>query len=160
MQNETAIFAAPLPVASGAVPPLIARLLDQFEAQWVDPASIDSWLAAEGFGVLLIAGDPVRFPESLDVAVVLPELRAACGQQFRIGIVRAEHEEALAARFGARRRPTLVCVRDGGYLGELAGMLDWDDYVSQLTAIFERPASRPPSVGIPVVTVSGGSGCH
>lgn len=159
MHNETAVFAAPLPYTDD-VPLLIARLVAEHGAQWVDQASVDGWLAQDGSGVLLIAGDPVRFPECLDVAVVLPELKRARGIPLRIGVARRDHEDALARRFGAQRRPSLICVRDGGYLGEVAGMLDWDDYVREFTAVLTRPVPRVRPIGIPVVAADASHGCH
>ena len=47
----------------------------------VDVSTVDAFLAdvdsAGAVAVLLSAGDPARFPEALDVAIVLPELITA-----------------------------------------------------------------------------------
>ncbi len=94
-------------------PPLVARLVQQFGAQWVDEANAEAFVAGPGERVLFFSGDPVRFPECLDVAVVLPELQAVFPGRLHIGVVRREHEDAVAARFGANRWPCLVFLRDG-----------------------------------------------
>lgn len=130
--SDSAVFMAPIPT-SPAVPPLISRLVDEFDAHWIDSANLDAWLADGGECWLLLCGDPVRHPESLDVAVVLPELRREVarrhGRHVRIGVVQRSEEETIAARFALRRWPTLVWLRDGGYVTVLDGMHDWDDYL-------------------------------
>ena len=89
---------------SFASPPLVQRLVDQFAASWVGLDNIDAWLSRPGEALLLLCGDPVRYPESLDVAVVLPELCQVLalrhGCRLRIGVGRRADEEALAERFG------------------------------------------------------------
>ena len=60
-------------------PALVERLVHDFGARWVDEGTVDDWAAEGGDRVLLLAGDPVQFPEGLDVAVVLPELRRSVG---------------------------------------------------------------------------------
>jgi hydrogenase-1 operon protein HyaE len=91
---------------------------------------------------------------------VLPELRAAHGGCFEIGVVLREDEDAVAKRFGAQHWPSLVFVRDGRYVATIAGMKDWDDYVRLIGAALAAPASRAPTVGIPVVSAASGPSCH
>jgi hydrogenase-1 operon protein HyaE len=141
--------------------PLVQRLIDTSGASAVDPAALDEWMARPGDHVLLFGGDPVRFPEALDVAVVLPELRAAFDSRFDIGVVPREHEDALARRFGVQRWPSLVFLRAGGYLATVSGMRDWTDYLADITRALEQPVGRAPSVGIPVVGAGApASACH
>ena len=143
------------------LPPLLQRLVDQHGAQIVAPDALDAWAARPGEHVLFFNGDPVRFPEVLDVAVVLPELSAALGSRFNVGIVPRAHEDAIARRYGVQRWPSLVFLRAGGYVGAVAGMKDWTDYVAEVRAVLERPVSRPPSVGIAVVGAGASAGaCH
>ena len=64
--------------------PLMQRLITEFGAEWVTLAGLSAWQqAAPGHAVLLVAGDAVRFPEGLDVAVVLPELAHSLGVSWR-----------------------------------------------------------------------------
>lgn len=141
--------------------PLMQRLIDAHGAQVVDPDTVEAWSTRAGEHVLLFGGDPVRFPEALDVAVVLPELRAACGDRFDIGVVARAHEDALARRYGVQRWPSLVFLRAGGYLATVSGMQDWTDYVAEVGAALARDVSRAPTVGIPVVAAGQpASACH
>ena len=142
-------------------PPLVARLVQQFGARWVDETNAEDFVAGAGERVLFFSGDPVRFPECLDVAVVLPELQAAFPGQLHIGVVVPAQEDAVARRFGATRWPSLVFMREGRYVDTLAGMMDWTDYVERVRQALERPATRRPGVGIAVVAAEGhGASCH
>ena len=93
--------------------PLTERLIAEHGATPLTLATLDAFLARPGDQVMLFSGDPVRFPEGLDVAVVLPELRAAFAGRFGLAVVTPEDEEAIARRYGVQRWPTLVFLRDG-----------------------------------------------
>ena len=71
-------------------------------------------------------------------------------------------EDAVARRYGSQRWPTLLFFRDGQYVTAIAGMQDWDVYVSGVAAALAMPPSRPPTIGIPIVSQTGGAGssCH
>jgi hydrogenase-1 operon protein HyaE len=89
----------------------------------------------------------------------LPELRAAFDGRFDIGIVPREHEDALARRFGVQRWPSLVLLREGGYLGTVSGMQDWTAYLESIGRTLDADVVRAPGIGIPVVS-AGTGGCH
>jgi hydrogenase-1 operon protein HyaE len=139
--------------------PLLARLADRTGAVVVSPDSVEAFAAAPGEAVLFFAGDPVRFPEALDIAVVLPELHALHGGSFRIGIVPRDGEDVIARRYGVQRWPSLVFLRAGGYLATLSGMKDWEPFVAQVRNALAAAPSRLPSVGIPVVGADAARGC-
>ena len=141
--------------------PLIQRLARDFGATWVDEQTVVDWSAGGGDRVVLLAGDPVRFPEGVDVAAVLPELMKCFPRRFSVAVVPRDNEDAVARRYGSQRWPTLLFFRDGQYVTAIAGMQDWDVYVSGVAAALAMPPSRPPTIGIPVVTQGGaGSSCH
>ncbi len=153
-----------LPVQAPKVAPtsaLIERLVAQFGATWVDETSIDAWAAQGGDRVVLFAGDPVQFPEGLDVAVVLPELQRSVTVPFAIGVVPRDREDALARRYGSQRWPTLLFLRDGQYVTTISGMHDWTVFVDRMTQALAMPVSRAPTIGIPLVSAAaGGSSCY
>lgn len=147
----------PAPHTVPSTPPLMQRLVDKFDACWVDDTSGNAFLEQAGDCVLFIAGDPVRFPECLDVAVVLPELQKQFADGFRVAVAVREAEDALARRYGATKRPSLVFLRDGQYVTTVTGMLDWDDYVRAVGLALTAPVSRVPGIGIPLVTANSSS---
>ncbi len=141
--------------------PLVARLVSAHGARWVTLDSIEAFAAEPGDRVLFFSGDPVRFPECLDVAVVLPELQRAFPGRFQVGVVARADEDAIARRYGANRWPSLVFLRDGRYVATVAGMLDWTDYLARVAEALAQPASRAPTIGIPLVAAGGAApSCH
>lgn len=142
------------------LPPVMQRLIDDFGAIRVTVDSLADFLARPGDRVLLLSGEPVQFPEGLDVAVVLPELRSAVGGSFEIGVVPLDHQEAIARRYGSQRWPALVFLREGQYVTTLAGMHDWADYLKRVEAALAMPPSRPPTIGIAVVSADTAPSCH
>lgn len=161
-ETPSRAFALPEPDTNHA-PPLVMRLARNFGAAWVDETTVAAWSAGGGDRVVLLAGDPVRFPEGQDVAAVLPELMKSFPNRFQIAVVPRDHEDAVARRYGSQRWPTLLFFRDGQYVTAIAGMQDWDVYLSGVAAALAMPPSRPPTIGIPVVSKTGAasdSGCH
>lgn len=129
--------------------PLFERLLTQFGARLVGGEDLDAYLdeADETLPtVVLIAGDPVRFPEGLDVAVVLPELCAQYPNQCRIALVKGADEDAVAKRFGVHSRPTLLFLRGKKYVTTIVGILDWDEYVPRFGEALRAPTQHAPIV--------------
>lgn len=146
-------------------PALLTQLVTRHRAQWVQADTMQEWLdAQQGDAVLLFAGDPIRFPEALDVAVVLPELQsvsARSGRPFEIGVAVPEGAESLAKKYGSQRWPTLMFFRKGLYVTTVSGMHDWTDFVALVTAALNMPTGRAPTVGIPVVSAdASASACH
>lgn len=131
--------------------PLVARLITDHGATPVDADTLADFTERAGDRVLFFCGDPVQFPEGLDVAVVLPELQAAHPGRFAVGVVARDSEEALARRYGSQRWPSLVFLRDGAYVTTVPGMHDWADYVARVGQALAMPPSRAPTIGIPVV---------
>lgn len=152
------------PAADPQAAALVARLVSHHGAQWVDRDSHRAFAAGPGDRVLFFTGDAVRFPESLDVAVVLPELMAALRRPdghapFAVGVVCRRDEDDIARAWASQRWPSLVFLRDGAYVGALAGMHDWTDYVARVRELLAAPTTRVPGIGIPVVAASA-PGCH
>lgn len=153
-----------MPIDSSSQPlasPLVARLASDFGAAWVDETTVADWCSGKGNRVVLLAGDPVRFPEGQDVAAVLPELMKSFPGRFTVAVVARDSEDAVARRYGSQRWPTLLFFRDGQYVTAIAGMQDWDVYLQGVAAALTMPTSRAPTIGIPLVAQSDSQGgCH
>lgn len=142
------------------LPAVMQRLIDRFDATRIEADTLAAFLDRPGTRVLLLAGDPVQFPEGLDVAVVLPELRSALAAEFAIGVVAPDSQDAVARRYGSQRWPSLVFLRDGQYVTTLSGMHDWTEYLKLVEAALAMPVSRAPTIGIPVVSAHAAPSCH
>lgn len=136
---------------------LVDRLLAVTGGREVRPEDVEAFEQEAGDAVLFYGGDPVRFPEALDVAVVLPELLAALGRHARVGVVPREVEDALARRYAVQRWPSIVFLRDGGYLGTVSGMQDWDAYLREAAEVLARTPGRRPA---PAIAIQAAPACH
>ncbi|WP_421621003.1 hypothetical protein [Alkalilimnicola ehrlichii] len=140
---------------------LLDQLTEEHGLPRVNEAGVEEWAEQAGEAMLLLAGDPGRVRESADFAVVLPELLTAMGGRLQAAVVSQDSEKAVGRRFGVRRWPALVVLRDGGYLGCIEGMRDWSVFLEELNRLLEGPVRRPPSVGIPVSGgASSATGCN
>lgn len=109
----------------------------------IDAASVDRFLGAaneaDAVAVLLSAGDPARFMEAIDVAVVLPELIDAFQGRLRGAVIARRAESELGQRFGVQVQPTLIFVAKGETLGLIAKIQDWSVYVDRIAKLIDRP---------------------
>jgi len=129
--------------------PLIERLLTDNGYPLLDADTLDSFIANQQV-VLFCTEDPKRFPESNDVAVVLPELEAAFPGLNKPAVVDAAIERQIQSRYGFKVWPALVFLRDGAYLGTITRIQDWSAYRKDIAAILASEPSRPPGVGVAV----------
>ena len=132
--------------------PLIQQLFDNHHYPEIDLSSHDAFVNQEGVSVLFFAGDPKRFRDTTDVAVVLPELVKAFGGRLNPGVVATADEQALQMRYGFKAWPTLVFMRAGGYLGAITGIQNWGDYLQEIQTLLTAPSRRPPAFKVPVVS--------
>lgn len=148
--------------AADSLHPLLQRLVHQTQAEILSQDQLDTWVQTPGLAMLVFVEEPERYKETLDLAVIVPELHAAAGRAFRVGLLPPVAARAVAPRYGFARWPAFVMLRDGQYLGAVDGIRDWDVYTAELQRLATAPASRPPSVGIPV-RVAGAAAephCH
>jgi len=119
------------------------RVLERHGLPQVDAATVDRFLElsdeAGAVAVLLSAGDPARFPEAMDVVVVLPELIEAFQGRLCGAVIARDAESGLGQRFGVRVQPTLIFVRNGETLGLIAKIQDWPVYIDRITTLIDRP---------------------
>ena len=150
------------PAAAGTTTPhpLVERMFTTHGYTNVDATGLDAFAAAPGPAVLFFSEDPVLYRETLDLCVILPEIASAFAGRFRIGVLLPAAARAVAPRYGFRRWPALVVLRDGGYVGAIDGLRDWDDYLAETARLLEAPVARPPSIGIAVRAAGDAPTCH
>jgi len=150
------------PAAAGTTTPhpLVERLFTTHGYTNVDATGLDAFAAAPGPAVLFFSEDPVLYRETLDLCVILPEIASAFAGRLRIGVLLPAAARAVAPRYGFRRWPALVVLRDGDYVGAIDGLRDWDDYLAETARLLEAPVARPPSIGIAVRAAGDAPTCH
>lgn len=131
-------------------PPPIAALIEVHRLPLLQTEDLACFLRPQRHHLLFLAGDPSKYPEALDVAVVLPQLLRAFPGRVHAAIVAPEAEREVHARFGCGRWPALVLLRGDAYVGSIERMRDWDDYLRELKQLLDTAPSRPPGIGIPV----------
>lgn len=135
--------------AAGALHPLLARLIEAHGFRALEVSQIDTF-AASGHALLVLLEDPLRVRETLDLAVIAPELARAFPGRFRTGVLLPEAARAAQSRFGVRRWPALVVLRDGRYVGAVEGLRNWEQYLQEIDRLLAAEPSRLPIIGIPV----------
>ena len=123
--------------------PLIQSLIDVHHYKLVTQENADAFLQSQENVVLLFTENPKHFPESNDVAVILPELVKQFSSRLTAAVVDEASERSLHRRFAFTAWPALVFLRRGEYLGVITGMQDWQ-------------VSRAPAFSIPIQSESGG----
>ena len=119
---------------------LVDRLTD--ELGWPVVATEDEalhFIRGPGVHVLFVPGDWRRNLETADVAVILPELRAAFQNQFDCAVVGEAAETGIKEGSGVFKTPSLILYRDGLCLGGIAKVRDWDDYVLRISRFLKNP---------------------
>ncbi len=151
---------APASAAPAAGDPRDRQLLERLAVRGVGrlegEQDLAAFLAAPGEALLFFPERVAQVPESWDVAVILPEvLKALPGLGARV--LPPAAGKPLQARFGFRRWPAVVMLRDGQYVGAVEGMLDWAPFQQALADLRARPAGRAP---IALQPASSPSSCH
>jgi hydrogenase-1 operon protein HyaE len=131
------------------VHPLLERLTR--EAGYAAPTleAFDAFAGRRGDTLLFFADDPERIKETLDLAVILPEIARAFPGRFEVGVLLPAVANAVAPRYGIRRWPALLLLRDGQYVGAIEGIRDWDEYRFQVARLLEIEPSAPPQPLVP-----------
>jgi len=150
------------PNAAANLHPLLARLVAETGAAVLAADTFDAWAIEPGAAMVVFAEDPARYKETLDLAVIVPELHASRPHDFRVALLPPAVSRALAPRYGFARWPAFVILRDGHYVGAVDGIRDWSEYAGELARLLAAEPSRPPTVGIPVVAdgQSASPPCH
>ncbi|MCG8018577.1 MAG: hypothetical protein JAY97_20420 [Candidatus Thiodiazotropha sp. 'RUGA'] len=137
---------------------LINALMEQRAVPLVDEQTLEGFAAKQSHTLLFFTENPQQFPESNDVAVVIPLLMDAFAKRFQVAVVERSAEHQLHARFPFDGWPSLVMLKDGAYVGAISKMQDWDVYLAEIERLLiAEPATVKP-INIPVV--SADSHCH
>jgi hydrogenase-1 operon protein HyaE len=146
--------AVPMPVAAGADVlasyPLIAQLFSRHGFADLRAGNFAAFVAQPGHTLLLFTEDPIRYKETLDLAIIVPELVRAFPGRFRVGVLLPDAAREFHAKYGFRRWPAFVVLQDGAYVGAIDGLRNWDEYLDEVGQLLAAAPTRPPSIGIAV----------
>ena len=126
----------------------MSALLEQLQSRHglplLDAGNYDQFVFSHNNVVLFFANDPLLFPETSDVAVILPELLKVFADQLQGAVIGKSIERELQARFRFTSWPSLVLLRKGEYLGVIAGVKDWQQYRQEFVQILSAEPTQPP----------------
>lgn len=131
--------------------PLLEALIEQQHYPLITEENVDTFLQQHDNVVLFFTENPQNFPESNDVAVVLPELLDQFSDRLTMGVISEEAERSLHKRYAFNKWPALVFLRKGEYLGVITGMQNWQEYKVEFENLLKATPSKPPAFEIPVV---------
>ncbi|MBQ0807011.1 MAG: hypothetical protein KBT55_03480 [Porticoccus sp.] len=131
--------------------PLIKRLIEELAYPTVNANTLEPMIANNEHLVLFFPGDAKRYPETNDVAVILPELIEAYKDILSPAVVLAEDEAPLKERYQFNVWPTLVFLRRGVQLGSISKVKDWSDYIEKINTLLSEDIQ--PEQAIPSITL-------
>jgi hydrogenase-1 operon protein HyaE len=137
--------------------PLIQNLIDEHNCELITEDNVDDFLQQHEHVVLFFTENPKHFPESNDVAVILPELIKAFDGVVVAAVVDESAERALHKRYAFSKWPVLVFLRRSEYLGVITGMQNWSEFKAEFERLLAGPVRQPPSFSIPVEVESAGN---
>ena len=138
--------------------PLINRLIDELGYPLLDKDNFEAFIQSAPFSVLFFTEEPKRFPESNDVAVILPEMVKQF-PQLSPAVISTDFEKQLQGRYNFNVWPALVFLKEGHYLAGITKVQDWDVYMAEISSILSLEPKKDPGIGIPVVSNPVNSGC-
>jgi len=133
--------------------PLIERLIEELEYPLLNVDNIKEFLDANDYSVLFFTEDINRYPESNDVAVVLPELIQAF-PQIKPAVIAREDEDQIQSLFDFYAWPALVFMRKDEHIETITRIQDWSFYLEKINQILTMPSQKTKGMNIPVVTVT------
>ncbi len=137
-----------MPVAPG-FSPLMEDVIEREGLPVVMAEELDAFCAGRGVVALLFMGDHERLVESDDLAIIAPELAMAFEGAFSLAVVARVSERPLQQRFRFTAYPAMVFLREGGYLGAIERLLNWDDYLARIGEILRAEPHEPPPFRMP-----------
>lgn len=125
--------------------PLILKMIHERQYPVLKLDEIDQFLRSRQAVALLFTDVGKPLPETDDIAVILPELEEAFGGRFVVAVVEQSDQRALQRKYRFRKWPSLVFLRQGGYIGAISGLLDWADYLAEIERILNADVTEPPA---------------
>ena len=121
--------------------PQLRRLTELHRFPLLDEHNVSHFCSEHDLVVLFFAGDPGKYPEANDVAMILPELLKSF-QGLAAGLIAPAAEQSLQRHFGFARWPSLVFLRNRQVLGIISEMQNWEDYLHQIQQLLSASSSR------------------
>ena len=130
---------------------LIEDMIEKYQYPVLTSDSFDEYINSQGECVVFFSENPTRFPESNDVAMILPELVHEYGGRFNAAFIDLPSQRKLQARYRFKEWPSLVFLRKGAYLGVISRVQNWTDYIVMINSILSSEVRPDPGIDLRVV---------
>lgn len=106
---------------------------------FVDQAHLEGQLTRLGWTLVCFTEDPNRIKETMDMAVIFPEIKDAFEHLIdRALMTNFKEARAMASSFGIQRLPAIGLFKKGHFMGAVESLRPWNEYLEELTAISQR----------------------
>ncbi|MFV0359476.1 hydrogenase accessory protein [Tropicimonas sp.] len=119
--------------------PLIDRLTNELGYPLLQSRrDVERFLSRPGAHAIFTPGEAARNLETADVAVILPELRMAFQNGFDCAVAGDGVEAELREETVVRKTPGLIFYRGEKFVGGIARVRDWNDYIARVGFLLSR----------------------
>ncbi len=125
--------------------PLIDEMIEKYSYPVVTEESLNDFQENNKDVVLFFTENGNNYPETNDVAVILPELMKSYKGRLEAAVVDRESERPLQRRYRFKSYPALVFLRHGEYLGSISKVRDWKEYLDEFDTILAAEPTAPPA---------------
>ncbi|BAS67247.1 thioredoxin domain-containing protein [Bathymodiolus septemdierum thioautotrophic gill symbiont] len=130
-------------------PELVQQLITTHHYPLLGESDVSEFINKHPYSVLFFCNDAKLFPETLDVAVILPELMSAFNGRIVPAIISRDDDMKVQRNYGFTTWPSLVFFKEGGYLGTISKVRDWDEYLDEIqTLIMSKPTTPPIKIAL------------
>ncbi len=125
--------------------PLIEAMIENYGYPVLTEESLPAFTEKHKDVVLFFTENANNYPESNDVAIILPEIMKHFEDRLVAAVVSRESERPLQRKFRFKGYPALVFLRDGEYVGAITKVRDWLEYIDEFKAMLDKAPTPPPA---------------
>jgi len=125
--------------------PIVDEMIEKYAYPVVNEESLETFQSENEQVVLFFTENGNNYPETNDVAIILPELMKRYKGRLAAAVVHRESERPLQLRYRFKGYPALVFLRRDEYLGTISKVRDWKEYIDEFDAMLAAEPSAPPA---------------
>jgi len=125
--------------------PLIEEMIETHSYPIVTEESLESFQKQHKNVILFFTENGNNYPETNDVAIILPELMKRFKGILVAAVVSRESERPLQRKYRFKGYPALVFLRDGEYVGTISKVRDWLEYIDEFKIMLATAPTPPPA---------------
>lgn len=131
--------------------PLIEEMIETYGYPIVTEESLGSFQKKHKDVVLFFTENGNNYPETNDVAIILPELMKKFEDVLVAAVVSRESERPLQRKYRFKGYPALVFLRDGEYVGTISKVRDWLEYMDEFKSLLATAPTSPPAFDLDTI---------